>query len=201
MCSGNCPGTPSRTKAPERRGFFVIKNQKEQHTMNNSEHEGKAIESRDRRLVFCDIDRHFTEMNTPQADEALAMICHLSFTDGIVVQCALNEIGQYDFTVGLPSDEALIRPMWALSTGVNASITVFAPTVATSKAHFYHQLSEHMFNVPANDELLEWWTGMVRPLSSRMTICFENHAVALCEVVIDLCTATVHVAEESWSND
>jgi len=168
--------------------------------MNNSEHERQVPESRERRLVFCDIDRHFTEMNTPQADEALAMICRLPFTDGIVVQCTLDEIGQYDFTVGLPSDESLIHPMWTLSTGVNASITVFAPTVATDKAHFYRELLEHMFNVAADDELVEWWSGTDRPLSSRVTIGFENHAVALCEVVIDLCTATAHVAEETWTD-
>ena len=155
------------------------------------------LQVRHRKAVFCDIERHFVAINTPQAEKAMSLLSHVPFDESLVFDCALNEIGQYDLTVGTADDEMEMAPFFTLSTGVTARVTIYAPTPVNTKTQFYKELVEHMFHMPANEDLVRWWSESTQ-LPSRITYEFAEDDDALCDVVIDLCTAASQVNTDPW---
>lgn len=159
----------------------------------------ELIKENTRKVVYQDIERHFSQMETLLADEAISQLSYLPFTQSLSVNYHLSDYGQYDLIVGMPDDEFQLRPFWKLSTGVNTSITIFMPTVATGRSQFYREIVEHMLQTPATDDMIEWWSNMNKPLPSRITIDFSDQGVALCEVILDLCRASI-VVSDSWDD-
>ena len=156
------------------------------------------LQARNRKAVFCDIERHFAALNSPQAEEANSLLSHIPFDESLAFECALGDIGQYDLTVGMADDGMEMVPFFTLSTGVTASITIYAPTSVNTKAQFYIQLMERMFNMPATEDVIRWWSESAN-LPSRITIDFTDGDSVLCDVVIDLCNAASQVTTDPWS--
>lgn len=165
--------------------------------MNYSNSYLYELQAQHRKAVYCDFERHFSSIDSPKAEEVLALLSHIPFNELLAYDCDLGDFGQFTLTVGSPEDEMEMCPFWALSTGITANITIYAPTTLSQKSDFYKELMEHMFHQPATEDLVRWWSDS-KQFPSRITLDFSEGDAALCDVVIELCSAASHVTEQPW---